>query len=38
MAGTVAALLIGTGLVLVIATRRRTGTAISMLKAGRHRG
>jgi hypothetical protein len=37
-AGTVAALLIGTGLVLVIATRRRTATAVGLFRAGRHRG
>jgi hypothetical protein len=37
MAGTAATLLIGAGIVLVIAARRRTGTAISMARGGRHR-
>ena len=38
MAGTVAALLIGTGIVLVVATRRRPGTIANVLSGGRHRG
>jgi len=37
-AGTVAALLIGTGVVLLVATRRRTGTAATVPGSGRHRG
>jgi hypothetical protein len=38
MAGIVAALLIGSGIVLVVATRRRPGMVAGVLGGGRHRG